>query len=237
MKKVAILEHVASEKAGTIRDFLVKERIPFEEIRLFERGWRLPEPKELSALVVLGGPMNVYEEDKHPFLKDEDRYIREVLRAHVPYLGICLGSQLLAKALGARVMKAARPEVGWGEVALSSSALESSLFKGFRIGALKVLQWHADTFELPQGAALLASNHAVPHQAFSHDDFAFGLQFHLEVDRPLLEAWFKNHADKPEILKEYDAYRPALAAVSERLYRNFFKPNSVTSSFSIAKQA
>ena len=111
--RVTILEHVPNEKAGTIRDFLFKEHIPFDEIRLFD-GARLPDPSEVSALIVMGGPMNVYEEEKYPFLKEEDLFIRAAIEKRVPYLGICLGSQLLAKALGAKVMKAREPELGWG---------------------------------------------------------------------------------------------------------------------------
>src|SRR3989338_3098292 len=128
---VVILEHVANENAGTIRDFLVREKTPFEEIQLFQKGYAMPSLDEVSALVVMGGPMNVYEEEKYAFLKEENRYIQDAVRQGIPYLGICLGSQLLAKALGAKVTKASQPEVGWGKVELTAAALESALFKNF----------------------------------------------------------------------------------------------------------
>lgn len=206
-----------------MRDFLAREKIPFEEIRLFEKGQKLPDLDEARALVVMGGPMNVYEEEKHPFLKDEDRFIRQAMQHGIPYLGICLGSQLLAKALNARVTKAAQPEVGWGEVKLTAAAANSLLFKNFPKSTLKVLQWHEDTFELPAGSAHLASNFIVPNQAFAYRDKAFGLQFHLEVNRTLLDDWFKNHPDRGKILAEFDRYQPELSRLADTLYQNFFK--------------
>lgn len=222
MKRAVILQHIASENAGTILGHLEKNEIPFQTVHLYEPGHSLPALDEVCALIVMGGPMNVYEEDKFPFLKEENRYIQDAVKRNIPYLGVCLGSQLLAKALGARVYKAARPEIGWDEVRLSESAQKEGIFSGLGSGRLKVLQWHEDTFDLPAGAAHLASSDAVPNQAYSLNGLFYGLQFHIEVDRPMLEQWFAKKEDLGKILSEYDAYRDKLAGLTDRIYRDFF---------------
>lgn len=221
-QQVVILEHVPNEKAGTILNFLNQEKISFREVRLFETGFELPTIDSVRALVVMGGPMNVYEEEKHPFLKGEGLFIKEAVKRNVPYLGICLGSQLLAKALGARVYKAKQPEIGWDDVRLSAEAKKDRLFGSLSGPALKVLQWHEDTFDLPADSMLLASSAVVPNQAYRHKDRFYGFQFHLEMDRPMLEDWFKNKQDLQKILDEYEAYKPRLGPITNMIYRTFF---------------
>lgn len=231
LKKVYILEHVPSEKAGTILDFLKKKRIPYQEVQLFRghvpkgtcpRTFKFPDIEKARALIVMGGPMNVYEEAKYPFLKAENKYIQEAILRGIPYLGICLGSQLLAKALGAKVYKAKKEEIGWDAVDLTSRVKDDPFFKGYSGKKLKVLQWHGDTFDLPHGAVRLATNPVVPNQAYCVAGLFYGLQFHVEVNRPMLETWFKKHLDLKQILSEYDRYKPKLKTITERLYRNFF---------------
>ncbi len=232
-KKVIILQHVVSENAGTILDFLKKKKIPFQQVKLFRDvpGTRtekvhvpdiFPDIDKARALVVMGGPMNVYEEDKYPFLKAENTFIQEAILRGVPYLGVCLGSQLLAKAMGAKVYKAKKEEIGWDTVELTARAKEDPLFKGYKSNKLNVLQWHGDTFDLPRGAVHLAANKDVPHQAYCVAGLFYGLQFHIEVNRPMLEAWFKKRPDLPAILKEYDRYKSTLKKITDRFYNNFF---------------
>ncbi|HTL69656.1 MAG TPA: type 1 glutamine amidotransferase [Candidatus Eisenbacteria bacterium] len=219
--EVLILEHDPKERSGTIAAWLEREKIPYRRARLFERV-SFPEPESLRAVVVMGGPMNVYEEEKHPFLKAENDFIRRAVDARVPYLGVCLGSQLLAKALGARVYKAAKPEVGWMDVDLSPAAARDAFFGGVRSKKLKVFQWHEDTFDLPPGAVHLASSPDVPNQAYAVDGLFWGLQFHVEVDRPLLEDWFRDKDSLGAILGAYDAYAPELTGLTGAMYRSFF---------------
>ena len=221
-KRVVILQHVASEKAGTLLDYLEKNKIPFEAVNLYEKGHVLPPLASVRALIVMGGPMNVYEEDQFPFLIEENRYIQEALKKKIPYLGICLGSQLLAKALGAKVYKATQEEIGWQEVNLLPESAKDSVFSCLDSKKLKVLQWHGDTFDLPKGAAHLASSSPVPNQAYALDGLFYGLQFHVEVNRVMLENWFKERKDLGQILFEYDNYRPNLDAICDRLYHRFF---------------
>ena len=170
--------------------------------------------------------MNVYEEEKFPFLVDENRFIQRLILENIPMLGVCLGSQLLAKALGAKVMKAGSPEIGWGDVSFSPQTAEDPLFSKLKSQKLRVLQWHEDTFELPKGAVHLASSKIVPNQAFRYKDRFYGFQFHVEVDRPMLEDWFNNSNIQAMVLKEYDDYKPKLSAITESIYRNFFHLSS-----------
>lgn len=221
-KEVLILQHVPNEGAGTIRDYLDTQKIPFRFIRLYENEALLKSLDQVRSTIVMGGPMNVYEEDKFRFLKEENIFIQRLIQENIPMLGVCLGSQLLAKALGAKVIKAKAPEIGWGDVEISEGGAKDPLFGELKSNKLRVLQWHEDTFELPKGAVHLASSKIVPNQAFRYKDRFYGFQFHVEVDRPILEDWFKNPVAQAPILKEYDGYKAQLAGITENIYRNFF---------------
>jgi GMP synthase-like glutamine amidotransferase len=217
-----ILKHVPNEDAGTIRDYLDQKKIPYESVDLY-KGAELPENLGLvRSAVIMGGPMNVYEEEKYPFLKDEDIFIRRLLEKNIPVLGVCLGSQLIAKASGARVMKAPVEEIGWDNIHLTPEALRDPLFSCAGGDRLRVLQWHGDTFDLPKGAVHLAASRAVKNQAFRLKSNVYGLQFHVEVTRAMVEDWFKDRADLEAILEEYDAYRPQLSRITEEFYEKFF---------------
>lgn len=187
-------------------------------------GESLPQNfNSVRAVISMGGPMNVYEEEKYPFLKDENYFIQKTVQAKVPFLGICLGAQLLAKALGARVHKATEPEIGWCTIDLTTQGAKDTLFAGLKENRLRVLQWHEDTFDLPKGSVLLASTVAVLHQAYAAQGLFYGFQFHVEVNRPILENWFKDHELKDRMLSEYDFYRNKLDDMAKALYRNFFQ--------------
>ena len=176
----------------------------------------------VRAVVIMGGPMNVYQEAEFPFLKEEDIFIKKLIKAKIPCLGVCLGSQLLAKSLGAKVMKAKAPEIGWGDIRFSKDAVKDPLFSSLEDSKLRVLQWHEDTFDLPSNAVHLASSEWVPNQAFRYEDRFYGFQFHVEVDRLMLEDWFKKSNDLAEILEEYDRYQEKLSVITEVIYGNFF---------------
>lgn len=221
MKKVYILKHVPNEDAGTILDFLREAEIPFQSVSLFA-GEALPNPGDMRAAVIMGGPMNVDEEHKHTFLKDEKVFLKEAIKKNVPCLGVCLGSQLLARALGASVYKAKEEEIGWDDVALTPEAKKDPLFSMIPGKTFRVLQWHGDTFDLPKDAVHLASSKIVPNQAFRYGDKVYGLQFHVEVNKPMLEDWFKQKKDLGAILREYDRYRPELNRITKEFYKKFF---------------
>lgn len=222
-KRVYILQHVASEGAGTLADFMKSRDIPFETIALYE-GQKLPEALEsVRAVLIMGGPMNVYEEDRHPFLKEENVFLKKIIEKDIPCLGVCLGSQLIAKALGAKVYKAAQKEAGWGEVMLSEDARHDALFSKMNFPVTQVLQWHEDTFDIPTGAIHLASSRAVPNQAYRYKKNLYALQFHIEVDEDILKDWFKASPDLSSILKEYAAYRASLQTLTAQFYTEFFR--------------
>lgn len=221
-REVWILKHVANEGAGTIHDFLISKEIPVRFIELY-RGEPIPSDlRNVRAVCVMGGPMNVDDEDKFPFLKAEDALIRLLIREHIPVLGVCLGSQLIAKALGKKVYKAAAPEIGWGKVRLSAEALDDPLFKPLHKNELQVLQWHEDTFDLPDGAVLLATNDQVPHQAFRYGRTTYGFQFHVEVNNAMLLDWFEKKPEGPAVLATYRAYQAEIQILSNRIYSAFF---------------
>jgi GMP synthase (glutamine-hydrolysing) len=221
-RETLVLQHVPNEHGGTILDFMKREGIAFRTIRL-DLGEATPSGLDRArAVVIMGGPMNVDEDAKFPFLAKEKEFLKKAIDRRVPCLGVCLGAQLLACALGAPVYKAKEPEVGWGKVELTPACVKDGLFSAVEAQELQVLQWHEDTFDLPKGAERLASSAAVPNQAFRHGDRVYGLQFHLEVNEPMLKDWFARSKDLGAILGEYARYRPELQRITGALYRGFF---------------
>jgi len=169
--------------------------IAYRYIRLFDGE---PVPKDIeryTGLIILGGPMNVYEEERFPFLKDEDRVIKRAMDRGIPILGICLGAQLIAKANNARVEKGDKKEIGWYELKLSRWGKEDVVFGGFP-ERLTVFQWHGDTFGIPDGATHLAGSELFSNQAYRIGDNIYGLQFHLEVTEGMIRQWMVEYQDE-----------------------------------------
>lgn len=148
------------------------------------------ELADCDLLIVLGGPIGATEEDRYPFLKPELALIERRLKREAPVLGICLGAQLMARALGAKVYAAGFKEIGWAGIALSGPGRDSAVA---RIKS-RVLHWHGDTFDLPSGATHLASTPKTPNQAFAVKRHGLALQFHVEVTARGLERWYVGHA-------------------------------------------
>lgn len=155
------------------------------------RGAPPGRPTSYDAVFIFGGAMHVDQEAQHPWLRDEDGLIRELLTTEVPTFGVCLGGQLIAKAAGGRVGPAAREEIGWHEVETTPEAAADPLFAGLpeRFAAF---QWHSYAFELPPGAVPLARN-AVGLQAYRLGESAWGIQFHAEVTQQIVEGWAASH--------------------------------------------
>lgn len=159
------------------------------------RDGPLPDVTPYRGLVVLGGPMNVDEEERYPFLRDEVRALQQASSLGVPILGICLGAQLLAKALGARVYPAKAKEIGFFRVQLTEEGGRDPLFRT-QGRFMTVFQWHGDTFDLPRDAVTLASSSVCPQQAFRYGRGAYGLQFHLEVTPGMVASWTREYVSE-----------------------------------------
>jgi GMP synthase (glutamine-hydrolysing) len=181
-----VLQHIACEPPAAFEDELRSRGLEVTRVELDE-GDPLPDWREFPAIVVMGGPMGAYDEADHPWLVDEKRLLREAVEADTPVWGVCLGAQLLAAALGARVYRGEQPEVGVLPVHLTSEAADDPVFRDAP-SSFPTLQWHGDSFDLPEGAALLASSPAYPHQAFRVGR-SYGLQFHIEVPLELATEW------------------------------------------------
>ena len=153
-----------------------------------DEGDPLPDWRAFDAIVAMGGPMGALDDDEHPWLTDEKRLIADAVRSGLPFWGVCLGVQLLAASLGARVYPGPAPEVGVLPVLLTDEALADPVFAGTPRELLS-LQWHGDTFDLPDGATRLAGSPAYPNQAFRVGADAYGVQFHLEVSPALAREW------------------------------------------------
>lgn len=178
---VVVLQHVAVEGPGRIAAALDRAGRPWRTIHLHD-GVAVPVvPSGIEGLVIMGGPMSVDEVAEHPHLDDEKDLIADCLAADVPVLGICLGAQLLAATLGARVRSGPGLELGWLPVSLTPQAAGDALFADAP-PTFDALHWHGDVFDLPAGATHLASSTRTQVQAFRHGTSAYGLLFHLEVD-------------------------------------------------------
>ena len=186
MKKLRIhyFQHVAHEGLGSIEEWISFSGHSLTSTRFFE-STGLPEISEIDWLIVMGGPMSVHDEEKFPWLAKEKEFIRQAVDAGKTVLGICLGSQLVSAALGARVYKNKEKEIGWFDIELTSFAQSGNLF--FEMGnRLKVFHWHGDTFDLPENAIHLASSKGCKNQAYIYKDNVLALQFHLEPTWELL---------------------------------------------------
>ena len=218
MTRVLVVMHVESEGPGVFGELLEAAGAQVRVVRL-HRGDELPAPGQFDAALSMGGPMNVYEEDRFPFLREETRFLQEAAARALPVLGICLGAQMIAKAAGAAVTSNPVPELGWGIVSLTGEGRADPLFAGLP-DALPVFQWHGDTFGIPEGGALLATGTDCVHQALRHRN-SWGLQFHLEADRPLLSSWFAGKPEVQEILRRHDELAPGVGRNARALFANF----------------
>jgi GMP synthase (glutamine-hydrolysing) len=185
--RALVLQHIACEPPGVFEDVLLERGADIHRVELDE-GEPLPDWREFDLIVAMGGPMSVNDEDEHPWLVDEKRLIREAVDAGIGFWGACLGVQLLASSLGARVYAGELPEVGVMAVTLTEDGRSDPVMGGLP-AELPTLQWHGDTFDLPEGAVLLAGSPAYPNQAFRYGRAAYGVQFHLEVKDEMAREW------------------------------------------------
>jgi GMP synthase (glutamine-hydrolysing) len=190
-----VLSHVAFEDLGSLAEPLRARAFAIETVDVATAHFPLPQAESCDLLIVLGGPIGVYDQQDYPFLDAEIACIAQRLAARKPILGVCLGAQLMAAALGARVYPGQNgAEIGWTPLQVPSTAQLPEWFAPLFAPGLSLFHWHGDTFDLPPGALPLAKTKLYQNQAFTIDNFALGLQFHPEVTAVGLERWYVGHA-------------------------------------------
>jgi GMP synthase (glutamine-hydrolysing) len=213
-----IVQHVASEGPGLIAT-IARQRDLSVDVRQMDLGDPLPDISSIAGLIVLGGPMGAYEAEEHPHLLAEQRLLEAATAQGLPVLGVCLGAQLLAAALGARVFKGPTEEIGFGEVKLTDEGSDDPLL-GPAGRSFPAFHWHGDTFDLPEGATHLASTRAYRHQAFRAGARAWGLQFHIELDAALAREWA---GQLPRSARPSDVQLAAIEKTGRGVLNRFFE--------------
>jgi len=226
---VLALRHVAFEDLGLLAPWLAERGSAVRYVEVPTDDLAALDPLAPDLLVVLGGPIGAYEESLYPFLLPELRLLERRLAAGRPTLGLCLGAQLMARALGARVYPGKQKEIGWSALSLAPAGRESCLR---HLEATPVLHWHGDTFDLPDGTELLASTPAYRHQAFRRGPALLALQFHAEMGEDArFEAWLASgDADAaavgttvPRLRAEHDALGPAAVAAGRAMIADWLR--------------
>ena len=184
--RVLVFRHVPFEGLGLIEASLQAQGVDFDYCDLYRPGAAMPDSAGCAGLIFMGGPMSV--NDDLPFLAEEMRLIERAAASGVPILGICLGSQMIAKALGARVYRNSRQEIGWYDIHMTDAAQRDPLFRNLS-PVERVFHWHGDTFDLPSGAEHLAFSELTHNQAYRWGRSIYGLQFHLEVTPEMIVNW------------------------------------------------
>ena len=209
MSRLLVIQHVPHERLGTFEEAFKRMGCTIHPLNSSYSKAIWPELSECSGVVSMGGPMSVYERAKYPWIADELELLRQAVGRGLPVLGVCLGAQMLAAALGAKVTKSLQKEIGWypimreparpgGREGRAVGADGDPLFEGF--GQTEtVFQWHGDTFEIPRGAVRLASSPLCENQAFRYGENAYGLQFHVEVTEAIIRAWMRTPVNKTEL--------------------------------------
>jgi GMP synthase-like glutamine amidotransferase len=224
---VLFLKNCSVEGPGTIEDHLAGRGVPSTTVDL-EAGEPLPQHDPFTHIVVLGGPMAVYEMDKVPYLRSEAKLIGEAVAEGKRVLGVCLGAQLLAHVLGGRVYPGGKQEIGWDEVTLTDQGMADPCMAELLLPGTKkaqVFQMHGDTFDLPPGSVLLASSGDYPNQAFRSGDRVYALQFHIEVTPSIVTGWLRNAKgiDLPLVdRRSQEIYQPYLTR-AKGFYGRFFR--------------
>jgi len=211
MRRLLVFQHVPHEILGTLDPLLRDHGFRIRYVNFGRHPETVPDLDRYHGLIVLGGPMNCDQVTRYRHLATEVATIQAAVRVGKPVLGICLGSQLLARALGAHVDRHHTKEIGWYDVAPTDEGRKDPLFRHFGASE-RIFQWHGDTFAIPHGAVHLASSDACAHQAFRFGHNAYGLQFHLEVDEPMVRRWLEAPANQRELDGLQGVIDPAVIA-------------------------
>ncbi|MGV2828367.1 type 1 glutamine amidotransferase [Myxosarcina sp. GI1(2024)] len=192
--KIHYLQHVPFEGLASIESWAINQNHSLSATKFYSNE-TLPSIKDIDWLIVMGGPMNIYEDDKYPWLTEEKRFIEQAIKQDKTVVGICLGSQLIADILGAKVYQGQHKEIGWFPIEITDEAENSVVFDSLP-QKLTVFHWHGDTFDLPQGATRLAYSEGCQNQAFVYNEKILGLQFYLESTKVSVQQIIKNCTDE-----------------------------------------
>ncbi|WP_462137442.1 type 1 glutamine amidotransferase [Candidatus Mycalebacterium sp.] len=196
--KALVFQHVGYEAPGRLGELMRENGFDIQSVN-FGAGEGVPEKtNDFAALIVMGGPMNVYESGKYPYLESETQFVGDFIKSGRAVMGICLGAQLMAVALGARVYAGDKKEIGWYDITVTDEAAGDPVFSAFS-RTEKVFQWHGDTFDIPGGAARLAFSDCFPNQAFRYGEKAYALQFHIETNGSMVRDWLGKEGNKHEL--------------------------------------
>lgn len=225
---VLILKNIPAEGPGTIEDFLCVQGIPYRVVDL--QAEAIPDPGEYQTLVMMGGPMSV--NDDIPYIRREEELVREFIGAGKQVFGVCLGAQIMARALGARVYAGPEKEIGWFDIVLTEEGIRDPLMRRLathpRAGdfwkSFKVFHWHGETFDIPAGAERLAKSSLYTNQAFRYGPNAYAFQFHIEVRREMITEWLENEpVDLEEVRRKTDLFYEEYAGRAVHFYAAFFQ--------------
>jgi GMP synthase (glutamine-hydrolysing) len=228
MSKILVMQHHPGETLGRISEALESAALVWQYVRGYAQQPVPANLKGAEGLIVMGGPQGVYEQDKYPYLRDEIALIRSAIAERKPVLGICLGSQLIAAALDARVAPGPAREMGWYPVRLAPAARDDRLFRGVP-EVFTACHWHGDIFDLPEGATALASSEATACQSFRYGDNVHALLFHVEITEPMLRDWVRGSAaelardriDGEAILADAPRCFAAIEPIAETIFGNW----------------
>ncbi len=206
--QLLIIQHVPHEGAGVFGPVFREAGCSLRTLNAADPKVTWPRLNGIDGLVVMGGPQSVYQQARYPFLRNEIALLQDALKAKRPILGVCLGSQLLAAALGAKVTANPQQEIGWYPLMREPGADRDALCETF--GQTEtVFQWHGDTFALPKGATRLFSSPVCPEQGFRYRDNVYALQFHVEVTHAMIRAWLQVPANRAELARLQRVIDPA----------------------------
>ena len=186
MQRILILQHMRENPKGFVGSLLDEYAIDHDVIDVEQE--KLPQEINYAAIIAFGGDQHVYDDHLYPYLSQEKALIQRAIEQNIPFLGLCLGGQLLAAALGGQVKRHHMTELGFFDVQFTDAGRRDPLFAGLP-GYQKVFHWHEDTFDLPVGAVLLATSENTDNQAFRYGQSAYGLQYHIEIDDATLNTW------------------------------------------------
>ena len=233
-RKVLVFQHVPHEVSGTFDPLLKQVGVRIKYVNFSRQKEVKLNLDSYEGIIILGGPMNVEDSDRYPHLTQEIEWIKKALEKDLFILGICLGAQLLSKALGGEVTKNSVKEIGWYDVALTEAGKKDPFFQYFK-NVEKIFQWHGNTFSIPESCVHLAHSKTCRNQAFKYGNRVYGVQFHLEVSRALIERWLdlefngeellkhKNDIDVDLIRNETEKHISELSQLSEKTFSSFIE--------------